>query len=58
LKRPASQKKTNPRNRTPTPQTMSSVRTKRQKKDATAPVELPPAPVVATPYNIEKEAAQ
>ena len=57
MKRPASHKKLNPQNRTPPP-TMSSVRTKRQKKDATAPVEPPPAPVVATPYNIEKEAAQ
>jgi hypothetical protein len=39
------------------PPTMSSVRTKRQKKDATTPVELPPAPVIATPYNMEKEAS-
>jgi hypothetical protein len=36
---------------------MSSVRTKRQKKDATTPVEPPHAPVIATPYNMEKEAA-
>jgi hypothetical protein len=35
---------------------MSSVRTKRQKKDVTTPVEPPPAPVIATPYNVEKEA--
>jgi hypothetical protein len=36
---------------------MSSVRTKRQKKDVTAPVELPPTPVIATPYYMEKEAS-
>ena len=54
LKKPASQKK----NRiAPPPPTMSSVRTERQKKDATTPVEPPPAPVIATPYNMEKEAA-
>jgi hypothetical protein len=35
----------------------SSVRTKRQKKDTMTPVEPPPAPVIATPYNMEKEAA-
>ena len=37
---------------------MSSVRTKRQKKDATTPVEPPHMPMIATPYNMEKEAAQ
>jgi hypothetical protein len=36
---------------------MSSVRSKRQKKDVTTPVESPPAPFIATPYNMEKEAA-
>ncbi len=39
------------------PPTMSSVRTKRQKKDVTTPVKPPPAPVIASPYNMEKEAA-
>jgi len=33
---------------------MSSVRTKRQKKDAMTPVEPPPTPVIANPYNMEK----
>jgi len=36
---------------------MSSVRTKRQKKDVTTPVEPPPMPGIASPYNMEKEAA-
>ena len=50
-----SQKKLNPQNLTP-PITMTSGRTKRQKKDATTPVEPPLAPVIATPCNMEKEA--
>ena len=56
MKRPISQKKSNPQN-CPPPPTMSSVKTKRQKKDGTTPIEPPPAPVIATPYNMEKEAA-
>ena len=50
----ATQKKN--QNCTP-PTTMSSVRTKRQKKDAVTPAEPPPAPVIARPYNMDKEAA-
>jgi hypothetical protein len=41
------------KNRTPRiapPPTMSLVRTKRQKKDATTPIKPPPAPMIATPY--------